>query len=252
MTRPQETNVATLIDSVPAFAAWPPWARELMAQSAYTRQYRRGCKIISAGERTREFLVVLEGVLSMFHHGDDGQHSMLLLSMRGDILALIPVLEGLHFSMDLYAHEHTRILYITQESIWKILDRDARLIASLLDLICQRFMNLMAQDPRFTRDPGERLNKLLLRLAERCGKETERGLMIDVRLTQDDLAALLSLSRQTINKEIRKLAEAGLIEKSYNTITLTNIARMRQRSPDRLPYTEWPTQTPLMEILQLA
>ncbi|MDR2678155.1 MAG: Crp/Fnr family transcriptional regulator [Zoogloeaceae bacterium] len=251
MFQSQETDAATLIDSLPVFAAWPAWARALLARSAHMRHYFRGCKIISAGEEVRGFLVILDGVLSSFRHGDDGQHAMLALSMPGDVYALIPVLQGVRSSVDVYAHEHAHILHIAQDSILEVLSRDSRPVVLLLELILKHFADFVAQDPRFTRDPGERLNNLLLRLAERCGKETERGLMIDVRLTQDDLAALCSLSRQTINKEIRKLAEAGLIEKSYNTITLTDITRMRQCSPDCFN-TGWPARTPLMEILQLA
>lgn len=46
------------------------------------------------------------------------------------------------------------------------------------------------------------------------------GLRLRLRLTQDDLADMLCVSRQTVNKELKRLEESGVIASTYKTVTV--------------------------------
>jgi len=45
-----------------------------------------------------------------------------------------------------------------------------------------------------------------------------------LRISQSDLAAMLSVSRQTINKELRLLEQRGLLQAAYGRLTLVDLA----------------------------
>ncbi|GHT96483.1 hypothetical protein AGMMS49545_21560 [Betaproteobacteria bacterium] len=80
---------------------------------------------------------------------------------------------------------------------------------------------------RLIDNPRGRLIDTLLYLAASYGEADAMGVRINIRLSQNDLAAMLALSRQSINKELSRLADEGVITKSYGAITITDMAGLR-------------------------
>jgi CRP-like cAMP-binding protein len=243
-------NIPTLLAAAPAFSSWPLWAREGLARNAFVRQYLRHANVIASGAQPRELLVILEGALVMSRHCRDGNREIRYLPHPGEIMGLICVLQGLPFTFDLSAHESSRLLHIPQENLWEVLARDPRLIASLLDQILLRMGMVLARNSNGS--PSRCLERVLWQLAQMYGKPMDNGIRINLRLSQDDLSMFLSCSRQTINKEVRRLVEQGVIAKSYNTITVINMERLAQQQQENsLLQLPLPARTPLMEALQL-
>jgi CRP-like cAMP-binding protein len=61
-------------------------------------------------------------------------------------------------------------------------------------------------------DVTRRIAKKLVSLGIRHGVETEAGLLIKSRLTQGELASLISASRESTNRALRALQRRGLID----------------------------------------
>jgi CRP-like cAMP-binding protein len=78
-------------------------------------------------------------------------------------------------------------------------------------------------------DLGERLAKLLMRLAEESGQAGDR-IVLDLGLTQSDLAAMIGGSRPAVNRALQSLASRGLIEISGQAIVLHDLAALRRRA----------------------
>jgi DNA-binding transcriptional regulator LsrR (DeoR family) len=50
---------------------------------------------------------------------------------------------------------------------------------------------------------------------------------IVLELTQTDIAALTGLSRQTVNAELHRLEERGLVELAFRQIRIADVERLR-------------------------
>jgi CRP-like cAMP-binding protein len=57
----------------------------------------------------------------------------------------------------------------------------------------------------------ERVYRTLLRLALRYGTSVERGWLLDLRLTQTELAVLAGTTRETVNRALRTLSAEGIL-----------------------------------------
>lgn len=57
------------------------------------------------------------------------------------------------------------------------------------------------------------LVKLLTLLSQKFGREVEQGLLIDLRLTHQDIAELLGSTRVTVTRILRQLEQQGLIQR---------------------------------------
>ena len=66
-----------------------------------------------------------------------------------------------------------------------------------------------------------RMARLLLQLAERHGQR-EAPIVLDVRLTQGELANMVHGSRQSVNQVLRRLEAAGYLRAEHGEIVITD------------------------------
>jgi CRP-like cAMP-binding protein len=74
-----------------------------------------------------------------------------------------------------------------------------------------RRLNSQLSDIFFLDLPG-RLARTLLRLADEHGRAGENGIVIDLPLTQTDLAEMVGATRVSINKALGRFRRAGWIK----------------------------------------
>ena len=83
-------------------------------------------------------------------------------------------------------------------------------------------------------DCGEgRLAYELLNLAERHGCQTGDTIVIDIPLTQGDLATIVGATRESINKAMSALRSQNLVQIDGTQVTLLNPAGLRNMVHER-------------------
>jgi CRP/FNR family transcriptional regulator len=79
-----------------------------------------------------------------------------------------------------------------------------------------------------TQSAFERIGAVLLALSERFGLECEGGVMIDLKLTNEDLAAIAGVTRQFTNTTLQELRERRLLAARKRNLVLTDIAALER------------------------
>lgn len=77
-----------------------------------------------------------------------------------------------------------------------------------------------------TADSEGRLAATILRLARKLGKPCGGGLMIDERITQEELAEIVGTTRSRVGHFLKGFQEAGLIERPSRASLLVNEERL--------------------------
>ncbi|WP_271605205.1 Crp/Fnr family transcriptional regulator [Bradyrhizobium sp. CCBAU 11434] len=80
------------------------------------------------------------------------------------------------------------------------------------------------------RRPLHRLAQELCRLAERHGRQTKTGFVIDLRLSQEDMAVMIGVGRQTINRLLKSLEQDGIATAKYTSVTIHNLEAIERLS----------------------
>jgi CRP-like cAMP-binding protein len=70
--------------------------------------------------------------------------------------------------------------------------------------------------------------RVLLNLATERGRATERGTVIDLRLTQQELAELAGMSRETMTRTLRDFQQAGCVRIDSGIITILEIDMLQR------------------------
>lgn len=74
----------------------------------------------------------------------------------------------------------------------------------------------------------EKVIGLLLIFAQRFGKRKSRGVVLDVKLTHQDVASFIGAIRETVSVEMQSLKKKGLIDYQGKVIEIKDLKRLKK------------------------
>jgi CRP/FNR family transcriptional regulator len=147
----------------------------------------------------------------------------------GEIIGEVSLLDGGPPSATVTAITRTELIAIDHASFRELLDQRPRIAVELLPLLASRLRRLTnwADDLAGLPLPA-RLAKCLLALAAEHGQPVgPKRLRIAQKLSQQDLARRLGVTRESVNKHLRRLERDGVVEQESGYLVLTDIGRLQ-------------------------
>jgi CRP/FNR family transcriptional regulator, cyclic AMP receptor protein len=211
----------------PSLLHWSAGAAATLVDAGYEKTWLQGELVVPYQADCKEILIVLAGALEASWVSASGARVIGEYIQPDSVINIIPALDRKGSLCDLYARGTVRLYHIPREAMLDLFEQQPALMRGFFELICSRNRELNKRF-RFSRlaDFSARVAERLLSLAERYGNPVDSGVEIGLKLSQDDLAALLGVSRQSINKELRAFADRGWIEIRYGQITIVDSAAL--------------------------
>ena len=202
-------------------------------KSARMERYSRRTQVLEHDRHRRELLVVVSGCLEISSMSSNGRKYVNALLGPGQVAPLVRLLEDVPLPYDYHAHEDSVIVHLPSDAVIAVLDAEPVLWRDVakLGLQRQRLSIVLLQNQMLNSIHG-RVAATLMSLVHfysgqgpgQAAAEDDAGPLL--RLSQNDLASMLGLSRQTINKELGRLVEEGAIDMRYKRIRIVNAERL--------------------------
>ncbi len=185
--------------------------------------------IFRKGDAETGLMAVLRGRIKLSSKSLDGKEILFDILDPGRIFGEVAMLDGQPRSHDATALEKSELLVLSRRDVLPLLERHPQICLRMMTQLCARLRRTdeMVEDLLFL-GLGPRLAKRLLRLAERFGRPAPAGgIRIELGFNQQDWASLVGMTRESINKQIGRWREVGLVEVERGAITLCYPARLR-------------------------
>lgn len=206
------------------FAQWPQERRHELLKSARLERYRKRALVMGSGPKWRHLLLVVSGSLQIGSLSEGGRKYVNALLGPGQVAPLVRLLDDKSSGYEYHAHEDAVIIHLPVDAVVAELDAEPVLWREVARLALHRQRISIAMLRGLTLGTvRRRVAASLINLAEFYGAPRASGLDLRVSLPQQDFAALLGLSRQTVNKQLRMLADLGVIEMSYKRLVLRDV-----------------------------
>ena len=197
-----------------------------LAARGVERNYPKGQIIFSQGEHAAYLYVLTQGLLKVLVSAETGDEMLLTTLKPPATFGELALVDGGPRSASVEVAEPARVLVISVGS-WEVLVREhpsladglVRTLASIL-----RRLTDQAADFVFLDLPG-RVAKLLTR-----AYESQDSKVLDLHLTQSDIAHAVGGSRQSVNQILGHLAGRGFIEIDGRTIIVKNPDALARRA----------------------
>jgi CRP/FNR family cyclic AMP-dependent transcriptional regulator len=218
------------LSRVPLFASSNPVNLSEIAHRLTTRNYRRGEVIFHQDDPGSALHVIKRGQVKINTISPEGEEAILAILTEGDFFGELSLLDGKPRSANAVAMEATQTLALQRQDFLDILVKHREMVGDILASLAERLRNAdhLLEDTVFLSLPA-RLAKRLLDLAEKHGIKTDKGLEIDLHLTQQELAAALGVSRVALNKQLGLLQDRGLVSIETRRIIIDRPDELHKR-----------------------
>jgi len=221
---------AAFLARVPLFASLKPALLDELAGKLTPRSYRRGEVIFHQDDPGSAMHIVKSGQVKIATTSPEGEEVIIAILKNSDFFGDLSLLDDKPRSANAVAMEATQTLMLRRGDFMDMLDQHHEMVGTVLTSLSERLRRTdqLLEDAVFLDLPA-RLSKRLLELAQKHGVKTEKGLEIDLRLTQQDLAAALGVTRVALNKHLGRLQDDDLISLESKRIIITRPEELRKR-----------------------
>ena len=209
------------------FAHWPPERLTEAAVAVQVRRYARGAQVFAGNPQRREVFVVASGRIEVSRGTASGKRFARNIIGPGEILGLIRLLARVPLHYDYHAYDDSVLLHLPSDALMGSLDAEPILWRDLALLLCERH----GENMRFLNDQAlgtleQRMAAALVELAGMHGLIEDGVMELGLRLPQEQLGAMLGVTRQSVNRVLRALEHRGTIGTDYNRIIIRDFSAL--------------------------
>jgi CRP/FNR family cyclic AMP-dependent transcriptional regulator len=188
-----------------------------------TRRWPPGSILFHEGDRADRVFVVRAGRVKLVVTEANGTETVLAVRSPGDLVGEQAAVDGRPRSASAIALDEVTCSVVPAERFHSVLEQDPAAAMALVRLLSERLRE--AEHRRAEHGALDAVQRLSRRLLELAGEgDTVAG------LNQDDLAALIGASRESVAKALQSLRSAGLVKTGRRTIEVLDHDGLRRRS----------------------
>ena len=234
--RPEGDAVLAALRRVGYFRAVTAAELARLARRCRGRVLERGEHAFEAGEACRGLLVIAEGAVEMRQVSARGREQVLHAEGAGATLGEAPLFDGQGYIASAVAVEPTRLVVIPKEAVLDLCRRHPAVALSMLEAMAKRVRRFagLVEDLAF-RQVTERLARRLEASAAAAGVPASPGTIVDLGLTQEQLAAQLGTVRELVSRALAQLERAGAVRRSRSGIVIRDPARLSEAARGGAP-----------------
>ncbi len=164
-------------------------------------------------EDTNEFMyIILLGRVKVTSMTDEGKETVLAIHNEGDFFGEMSLIDGSTSPATVVATEKSLVAIVSRNNFYSLLYSQRKILEKLLHIFCQRLRESWKKIHILSlKNAHERLKHLFITLSEDHGRETKDGVLLDIKLTHQDIADMAGLTRESVTRVIDRWKREGAI-----------------------------------------
>jgi CRP/FNR family transcriptional regulator, cyclic AMP receptor protein len=227
-----KTEILQAMARNPWFGSLALAERKAMVDLADVVPVHAGEMLYRKGDPPGPLLGVLSGAVKVSSMTEDGREGILSILERGNWFGEASLLDGLPRPYDATAVTAGALLVIRPAHFERLMRRNAFARAIAL-LQCSRLRVLYGLvEDTMVRSTAQRVVRRLLVLARGDATVSPKA-RASVPVSQEALAMMLGMTRQTLSKELKALVRDGILVLGYGRIDIVSLAALEERGAAR-------------------
>jgi CRP/FNR family transcriptional regulator, cyclic AMP receptor protein len=212
-----------LLAHVGIFAGVTPDALKKLSLALKPLTFAKEAVIVGQADHGDALYIIESGRVKVVLYGESGREMILTIFKAGDVFGEMSLLDGQPRSANVIALQESRVLMLSREDFVKHLQESP---STALNILSEMSMRLRRADEIIGNlallDVYGRVARVLIDMARRDGEDTDEGVMIKHRLTQQDLASMIGTSRETVSRVLSEFQRRGFLSMQGKNILLSH------------------------------
>ncbi len=219
-----------LLSEVALFAGLSDADMQAIGHATTMTHCVRGQQILSPDDPPDRIHIIKKGRIRVYRMSPDGKQLTLDIYEKGTILGDMSVL-GQDRLPEAYAEaiDEGVICTIAPDELNRLIERYPVVGVNIIRHLSRRLQAAERElEAMAYQRVDQRLAHKLLDLAQRFGVKTERGTLIEARLTQQELAEMIGTTRETLAHTLADFRRLGLLEASKHSVVIRDAEHLAE------------------------
>ncbi|GIF38242.1 Crp/Fnr family transcriptional regulator [Actinoplanes xinjiangensis] len=184
--------------------------------------------IIQEGMNESHVILLNDGLTKVTVAMADGRHALLDVRVSGDLVGEISALNGTPRSATVTTCRASAIRIIQRNDFRSFLRDHPDAAMAIAGIVADRLRLANRRRVDFASYPVKvRLARILWEIAMAYGYRQDDGIVVDIQLTQSELATMCGAAEITLQKALRELRATGIVDTGYRQVVVRNAAALQ-------------------------
>lgn len=188
-----------------------------VADRVSVREFRKGQVILFEEDTNKYMYSVLQGEVKVYYTTEDGKESIVAFHGAGESFGEVSLIDQQTTPATVAAVEKSLLLIISREDFFDIILHHPNVMNRLLRLLAGRLRYSWSQIRLLHfKDAANRIKASIKVMAGERGLKSENDVVLQLRLTHQNIADMTGLTRETVTRVIDKWKKAGVVAVDEN------------------------------------
>jgi CRP/FNR family cyclic AMP-dependent transcriptional regulator len=190
----------------------------------HSKYVERGSMLYGEGQNPRGVYILQEGRVKLSLESAHGKTLLLQIAGAGDMLGMNAAITGQPYEATAETLERCRIGFISRADLLKALARDRTGYEEIAESLSRK-LSAVVEHTRMlflSQSATEKVVRLLIQWCNEFGIDTDEGISISPRLTHEEMAQMICVSRETVTRVLGSLKRKQLIKLRGKVIVIPN------------------------------
>ncbi|ADQ14260.1 Crp/Fnr family transcriptional regulator [Halanaerobium hydrogeniformans] len=218
----------SIVKEIPLFSSLTDEEIKLIDQIVIKRTFKKGEYIFFEGEKGDKFYIIEAGQVKLIKMIANGDEQILNIFGKNDIIAEIVAFDKGNYPASAVTMAKTRVLVFEQEKLEELILDNPQIAIKLLREMSHRLRRAQENVRDLAlKDSSARVAGLLVFLAKKYGVKKKDKIVLDLSLTQKELANMIGSSRETVSRVLGKFEAQEIIKTSRKKIYIFELDKLK-------------------------
>ncbi|MBT0587430.1 Crp/Fnr family transcriptional regulator [Alteromonas oceanisediminis] len=185
-------------------------------------------RLYSRGDEGDGFHCVLSGRVKVSNLHRSGKQMVLAYLSQGSWFGEISMFDGKGRTHDTEAEGNAQLAFMSRQHFHELLAHYPAVHGYFIQMLCARLRTTFSYiDASASLTPRQQLARRLILLASNFGQSPAAANNTEIHASQETLAMMLNMSRQTVNQLMKQLQQDNLIQQRYGRISLLDMDALK-------------------------
>lgn len=187
---------------------------EALEAIKFTTVYPRGSILFAEGEAPRGVFILCSGRVKLTASSTEGRTLILKIAEPGEVLGLSAAILGKSYQMSAETLEPSQVNFVKRNDFLSLLQNHAEASLHTAEQLSKKYHAAQREirSLGLSKSTAEKLAALLLDWCESNGQPTPEGVRLKVLLTHEEIAQMVSTTRETVTRLLSDFKKKGVID----------------------------------------
>lgn len=200
-----------------------------LALISMKKTYQSRAYVFMEGVEREAVFFIRKGIVKTFKTDEEGNEHVISLLQKGEMFPHVGFFDETPYPATAEIIQKAELIVIRIDNFDRLLIKQPQIAVKVMKIMGQKILMLTQRLQEFTsQDVQHRVIRALVRLADETGKADDKGIHIDMPLTNSDFANLVGTTRESINRVLSQLKREKLLKINHHKMVIYDLAALQK------------------------